>query len=28
LYGRRANLFREFLRQQLRNPAIPAYGIG
>ncbi len=28
LYAARANLFREFLRQQLRNPVVPAYGLG
>jgi hypothetical protein len=28
LYAARANLFRAFLRQQLRNPVIPAYGPG
>ena len=28
LYAARSNLFREFLRQQLRNPVIPAYGLG
>ena len=27
LYAARSNLFRDFLRAQLRNPAIPAYGV-
>jgi hypothetical protein len=27
LYAARSNLFRDFLRSQLRNPAIPAYAM-